>query len=92
MKEKSFKLLIRLPIVRGIAEKELSDVDKTIADQFRKVFDSQTFLTELPKNGQKSDQIINDLKKYEKIGKIDWRRGRASGIESFFKFIQKSFN
>ena len=82
LKEQSFKLLVRLPVVSGIAAKELSDVYKTISDQFRKIFDTEVFLKQLQMKVRSAYDVIQDLKIYEKIGKIDWKKGRASGNTS----------
>ncbi|CAG2173834.1 unnamed protein product, partial [Oppiella nova] len=71
--------MIRLPYLRGMAAKQLSDVDHTISEQIRAIFGSHEFMTRLPTTGLQSDQIVAHLDEYAHIGHIDWRRGRASG-------------
>lgn len=86
LKARAFRLMTSLPGLKQIKEKELSKVDQTIGDKFRDIFDEQTFLTRLPAKGLSADQILADLNQYESIGKIDWRKGRASGQYFFLCF------
>ncbi|CAG2102045.1 unnamed protein product [Medioppia subpectinata] len=79
LKEKSFRLMVRLPYLKEIAAKQLAEVDDTISHQIRKIFDNYSYITNLPLNGLNSDNIVSKLEEYAEIGKIDWRRGRASG-------------
>ncbi len=82
LKEKCFRLMIRMPLLSAIAAKRLKEVDNTIAHKFSSTFGSQTFYTQLPLKGRSSDQILEELLSYQKIGKIEWRSGRASGLHS----------
>ncbi|XP_054159200.1 sphingosine-1-phosphate lyase-like [Oppia nitens] len=79
LKEKSFRLLICLPGVRGIAEKQLADVDNTISKTIQKMYNSQVFLSDLPQTGLSDEHILRELSDYSHIGKVDWQMGRASG-------------
>jgi hypothetical protein len=63
-----------------MAAKQLSDADNTISDTIRKIFDSQEYITKMPTNGLQSDQIVSKLDQYATIGKVDWMKGRASGM------------
>jgi len=71
-----------MPFLNAIAAKRLKEVDNTIAHNFGSTFGSQTFYTQLPLKGRSSDQILEELLSYQKIGKIEWRSGRASGLHS----------
>ena len=79
LKQKSFKLLLKVPKIREIADKELNKVDQTIADQFGKIFGDARFRTCLPARGLTSEEIMAEMSRNDSISKIDWKRGRASG-------------
>ena len=80
IKAKLFKTLIKLPYIRGIAAKEMGSVDKAIVDQCRSIYQGEKFLLYLPKNGLKKHEIFKLLQKYQDLSKVNWRNGRASGI------------
>lgn len=83
VKTKVFRFLIKLPYIRGIVQKELGGVDKTITDKCREMFGGQAFIQELPEKGQNSDQLLQKFDTYAKLSKIDFKKGRVSGTVYF---------
>lgn len=78
-KAMGFRTLIKLPYIRGIAQKQLSDVDKTVVKKCREMYGDAEFLIELPENGMNYKQLIEMFATYQNMTKVAWREGRASG-------------
>lgn len=74
-----FRTLIKLPYIRGIAQKQLSDVDKTVVKKCREMYGDAEFVVELPLNGMSYEQLMQMFENYQKMTKVAWRQGRASG-------------
>lgn len=57
----------------------MKKIDKTIEAKCREIFCDQKFLVELPQKGLSVDSILDKLRVYKTLSKIDFRHGRVSG-------------
>ncbi|UXI15777.1 Zinc finger protein 658 [Sarcoptes scabiei] len=57
----------------------MKKIDKTIEAKCREIFCDQKFLVELPQKGLSVESILDKLRVYKTLSKIDFRHGRVSG-------------
>lgn len=62
-----------------MVSKELAKADETISKKCREIYCNEKFLTNLPQNGMKPEEILKEFKNYQKLLKIDYKGGRVSG-------------
>lgn len=58
----------------------MDSVDKAVVNQCRSIYKGEKFLVELPRKGLKRNDIFESFKKYQDLSKVNWRKGRASGM------------
>lgn len=75
-----FRLLINLPFIRSIAQKEFKKIDKTINDECKAMYGSEKFLVNMPKDGITSSEVYKKVIKYLDLSKVDYKHGKVSGI------------
>lgn len=68
-----------MPYIRNLVSKELEKADKTISQKCREIYCNEKFLTNLPKKGMKSEKILEEFRRYQKLIKLDFKGGRVSG-------------
>lgn len=74
-----FRYFIKLPIIRGIARKELDSVDKSVTKQCRAIYGGQSFMVELPRKGLTRDEIFKLFGSYQTLSHVQFKQGRVSG-------------
>ncbi|RWS04604.1 sphingosine-1-phosphate lyase 1-like isoform X3, partial [Dinothrombium tinctorium] len=80
-KRKAFQLMMKLPFIGSLIEKEIRKAENAVKHNMMKPFEKETFITRLPQkgNGYSTEKILDEAKKYQNLGKIGWKEGRVSG-------------
>ncbi|CAI4223839.1 unnamed protein product [Auanema sp. JU1783] len=75
----AFSLLRKLPMVRAKIEKELAGAKKDIFETIHKDDSDKIFISTIPDNGLKQEDVIVLAEKYDAYGKFAIAEGRVSG-------------
>lgn len=78
-KKQLFRLARYVPSIREKIEKELLSINDNFEKDALRKFMNTPFIVELPKNGVKYDELIEQVKKYVQMGDYDWKNGKVSG-------------
>lgn len=79
MKRKVFSIAKKLPFVRGIVAKEMKKAVREIRHSTEQMLIDIKFLQDIPKEGWTKEKILEEVKRYQSLGTVNWRGGRASG-------------
>lgn len=79
VKKTVFKIVRKLPYLKGYIEKEMAKTRKTIHEEIHSSDGGQIFLQELPKTGWSKSKILEESSQYLSMGTVHWEGGKASG-------------
>ncbi|XP_066974810.1 sphingosine-1-phosphate lyase-like [Macrobrachium rosenbergii] len=78
-KKTVFKLARKIPAIRNKIESEVAKVSVSMNETMNKSIDYAPYITKLPADGWKYDQVIDEAAKYTRYGHYNWKEGCASG-------------
>lgn len=78
-KKQFFRIIRRLPFVGTKIQKELDKALNEMAHLVLNMKDGVSFVTSLPRNGLKQEQVMEKLKEYSALSEVSWEKGKVSG-------------
>ncbi|KAL5018188.1 hypothetical protein ScPMuIL_003910 [Solemya velum] len=79
LKKSFFKFVKCLPFIKGKIASEQDKISREIEESVLKADKGRSYVTELPKQGLSSADVLKECSSYLELAKINWKSGYASG-------------